>query len=192
MQQTDQPTDQPTDRPTTRLLELLGEAKKNIYLRNLFKTLLGVIVLKSLSKVYSQPSTLLCCKLPHQFKLCLMSQFAWGFYANVLPRFAKTNEAGIHIFMKTRWVSPLITYTEPTSFTTFLFIFFIFTNSAALGRVGHRVAKSVCQDVCLFVCAIGCSFFSPLIGPEITWLVPGLSLVFPPYLPRKLGNSETR
>ena len=35
----------------------------------------------------------------------------------------------------------------------------IFTNSATLGRVGHRVAISVCLSVCLFACAIGCSFF---------------------------------
>ena len=34
----------------------------------------------------------------------------------------------------------------------------MFTNSAPLGRVGHRVAMSVC----LCVCAIGCSFFQGL------------------------------
>ena len=28
----------------------------------------------------------------------------------------------------------------------------IFTNSAPLGRVGHRVAMSVCMSVCLSVC----------------------------------------
>ena len=131
---TDRPTNRPTNRPTDNQTSRAARgSKKKISLGNLFKTLLVVIVLKSLSKAYNQLSTLLCCKLPHQFKLCLMSQFAWGFYANVLPRFAKTNEAGIHIFMKTRWVSPLITYTEPTSFTTFLFIFFYFHQ---LGRSG--------------------------------------------------------
>ena len=38
----------------------------------------------------------------------------------------------------------------------------IFTNSAPLGRVGHRVAMSVCGDVCGDVCAIECSFFRGL------------------------------
>ena len=54
-------------------------------------------------------------------------------------------------------------------------------------RFPHRVAMSVyvcvcvsvCMYVCLSACAIGCSFFRPLIGPEITWSVPGLSLVDP-------------
>ena len=45
------------------------------------------------------------------------------------------------------------------------------------------VCMSVCLDVCLSGClsvwAIGCSFFRPLIGPEITWSLPGLSLVLP-------------
>ena len=44
-----------------------------------------------------------------------------------------------------------------------------------------RVAMSVWMFVCLSVCAIGCRiFFRPVIGPEVTWLVPGLSLVLPP------------
>ena len=67
----------------------------------------------------------------------------------------------------------------------------IFTNSAPLGRVGHRVAMFVCLWVCLSVCLRHwVQFFSrPLIGPEITWSVPGLSLVdpaapFPPPLPK--------
>ena len=43
---------------------------------------------------------------------------------------------------------------------------FIFTNSAPLGRVGHRVAMSVCLFVCL---RHQVQFFSrPLIGPRIT------------------------
>ena len=42
----------------------------------------------------------------------------------------------------------------------------IFTNSAPLGRVGHRVAMSVCVSVCL---RHRVQLFSrPLIGPEIT------------------------
>ena len=46
----------------------------------------------------------------------------------------------------------------------------IFTNSAPLGQVGHRVAMSVCLSVCLFVCLRHrLQFFSrPLIGPQIT------------------------
>ena len=46
----------------------------------------------------------------------------------------------------------------------------IFTNSASLGRVGHRVAMSVCLSVCISVCLRHrVHFFSrPLIGPEIT------------------------
>ena len=67
----------------------------------------------------------------------------------------------------------------------------VFTNSAPLGRVGHRVAMSVCVCVCL--CALsGAVLFRPLIGPEITWSIPGLSLVLPPSLLWKLGNSVTR
>ena len=50
----------------------------------------------------------------------------------------------------------------------------------------HWVAMSVwmagCLSVCLSVYAIGCSFFMPLIGAEITWSVPGLSLVLLPSL----------
>ena len=46
------------------------------------------------------------------------------------------------------------------------------------------VIESLCLDVCLCVCAIGCSYFSrPLIGPEIIWSVPTLSLVLPRYPP---------
>ena len=52
----------------------------------------------------------------------------------------------------------------------------IFTDLAPLGWVSHRVAMSRC----VFVCAIGCIFFRSLIGPEITWSFPGLSLVNPP------------
>ena len=46
----------------------------------------------------------------------------------------------------------------------------VFTNSAPLGRVGHRVAMSVCVSVCLSVCLRHrVQFFSrPLIGPQIT------------------------
>ena len=51
----------------------------------------------------------------------------------------------------------------------------IFTESASLGQFSHRVAGSVCQDVCL---RHRVQFFPrPLIGPEITWSVPGLWLV---------------
>ena len=53
----------------------------------------------------------------------------------------------------------------------------IFTNSAPLGRVGHRVAMFVCLDVCVSVCLSapsGAVFVRPLIGPEVTWSVPGL------------------
>ena len=70
-------------------------------------------------------------------------------------------------------------------------IIIIFTNSAPLGRVGQRVAMSVCLFVCLSVYAIGCSFVRPLIGPDMTWSVPGFSLVLPPSLSCKLGNLET-
>ena len=74
----------------------------------------------------------------------------------------------------------------------------LFTNSAPLGRVGHRVTLSVWMCVCL---RHRVQFFPrPLIGPEITWSVPDLSLVLPPLetwrlgnsITRKLGNSETR
>ena len=46
----------------------------------------------------------------------------------------------------------------------------LFTNSAPLGRVGHRVAMSVCVCVCVSVCLRHrVQFFSrPLIGPQIT------------------------
>ena len=37
----------------------------------------------------------------------------------------------------------------------------------------------------------GAVFFRPLIGPEITWSLTGLSLVLPPSLPWKLGHLET-
>ena len=45
-----------------------------------------------------------------------------------------------------------------------------FTNSAPLGRVGHRVAMSVCGDVCVSVCLRHrVQFFvRPLIGPQVT------------------------
>ena len=52
----------------------------------------------------------------------------------------------------------------------------IFNESGPLGRFSHRVAMSVCVFVCL--CApLGAFFVRPLIGPEVTWSVPGLSLV---------------
>ena len=48
----------------------------------------------------------------------------------------------------------------------------------------HRVDSVIeLQSPCVFlsVCSIGCSFFlKPLIGPEVTWSVPGPSLVLPP------------
>ena len=68
----------------------------------------------------------------------------------------------------------------------YFYLLEMFTNSAPLCRVGHRVAMSVC----LGFWAIGCSFFArPLIGPEITWLVPNLSLLDPP--PPKKKNIPT-
>ena len=45
----------------------------------------------------------------------------------------------------------------------------------------NSVIESPCiHDVCLSVCVIRCSLSRPLIGPEITWSVPGLLLVPPP------------
>ena len=45
----------------------------------------------------------------------------------------------------------------------------IFTESAPLGRLKHRVAMSVhlsvCMFVCVFVCAIKCSFFKASYWP---------------------------
>ena len=50
------------------------------------------------------------------------------------------------------------------------FLYIIFTNSAPLGRVGHRVAMSVCVCVCL---RHRVQFFlRPFIGPEVTWPDP--------------------
>ena len=57
----------------------------------------------------------------------------------------------------------------------------IFTESAPLGRFSHRVAISMCLSE-------GAVFFRPLIGPEVTLSVPGLSLVIPTSLPWKLVN----
>ena len=54
----------------------------------------------------------------------------------------------------------------------------IFTESAQLGRFSNMVTMSMC----LSICAIGCSFLRPLISPDITWSVPGLSLVLLPSL----------
>ena len=49
---------------------------------------------------------------------------------------------------------------------------------SALGRFFHRVAMSVCVFLCL---SLFMRFFSrPLIGPQVTWSDPGLSLVDPP------------
>ena len=59
-------------------------------------------------------------------------------------------------------------------------------------------AKFVIELPCPYVCLSVClrhrvQFFPrPLIGPEVTWSVPGLSLVLPPSLLWKLGNLETR
>ena len=52
--------------------------------------------------------------------------------------------------------------------------------------LADSVIKSQCPSVCVFVCLSVClrhrmQFISrPHIGPEITWSVPGLSLVNPP------------
>ena len=64
-----------------------------------------------------------------------------------------------------------------------------FTESAPLGQFSYRFAMFVCVSVC----AIGCSSFRPLIGPEVTWSVPGLSLVLSPSppLPAPHGNGDT-
>ena len=60
----------------------------------------------------------------------------------------------------------------------------LFNESAPLSRFSHIVAMSVYLFVCLSVCLPVCypvQFFSrPLFGPEITWSVPGPSLVLPP------------
>ena len=57
-------------------------------------------------------------------------------------------------------------------------ILMIFTNSAPLGRVGLVVAISICM--CFGMLSPPMLFFSrPLIGPQITLSVPGLSLVNP-------------
>ena len=54
----------------------------------------------------------------------------------------------------------------------------IFTEPAPLRQFSHKVAMSV------YLCVVLChrvQFFSrPLIGPQVTWSVPGLSLVLPP------------
>ena len=67
---------------------------------------------------------------------------------------------------------------------------FNFYQSYNFYQVGHRVTMSICLSGCL--CApSGAVFLNPLIGPEITWSVPGLSLVLPPSLLWKLGHLET-
>ena len=61
----------------------------------------------------------------------------------------------------------------------------VFTELASLGQFSHKVAMTVCVCVCVSVCLSVClrhqvHFFRPLICPEVTCSVPGLSLVFPP------------
>ena len=46
----------------------------------------------------------------------------------------------------------------------------IFTNSA---NWANSVVELPCPSVCVWFCAIGCSFFRPLMGREVTWLVSG-------------------
>ena len=53
------------------------------------------------------------------------------------------------------------------------------TNSPPPMHWADSVIESPCMSEYLSVCAIGCSFLSrPQIGPEITWSVPGLWLVW--------------
>ena len=68
----------------------------------------------------------------------------------------------------------------------------LFTKLAPLSRFSHRVAMTVrlseylsgCLSGCLSVCAIVCCLWPrPVIGLEITWSVPGLSLVLTSSLP---------
>ena len=46
-------------------------------------------------------------------------------------------------------------------------------------RPSWSSSRNVCPSVCLFVCLIYLPnvFFRPLIGPKITWSIPGISLV---------------
>ena len=60
-----------------------------------------------------------------------------------------------------------------------------------------RWADWVIEWPCTSFCLSGCfrhwvQYLRPLIGPEITLSVPGLSMVFPPSLPPSLPPFETR
>ena len=70
----------------------------------------------------------------------------------------------------------------------------IFTNSAPLGRVGHRVAMSVCMSGCL--CAPSSAVFSQASHWPWGHMISSRPLIGPPSLPPletwKLGDSETR
>ena len=61
-------------------------------------------------------------------------------------------------------------------------VFVIAIASIVIYTDSHRVAMSVCLSRCLSRCLRHQVqlFPRPLIGPEITWSVPGLSLVLPP------------
>ena len=73
-------------------------------------------------------------------------------------------------------------------FTKGNFVRQFFTESAPLGRFNYIVDMFGCLSVCLSVYAIRCNFFRHLIGPEVTWSFPGLSLVLPPSSTISLGS----
>ena len=60
-----------------------------------------------------------------------------------------------------------------TSYKLILWCFTCFFKESALGHFFHRVAMSVCFLVSVFVPFFMQFFFRPLIGPQITWSVPG-------------------
>ena len=73
---------------------------------------------------------------------------------------------------------------------TSMFWIFSFSKNRPLGWLFHRVAMWVyiyiCLYIFLFVCPLFMSTFSmPLIGPQVTWSDPGLSLVNAPPPPKK-------
>ena len=75
-------------------------------------------------------------------------------------------------------LSGVVSFPRPTHRGGFLYNWYSSQSICeSLCDFHQLIIESPCPCVCLCVCAIGCSFFRPLIGPVITWSVPGLSLV---------------